>query len=315
MRIGRREFLGAATCAIARLLPLQRCLGPSRGDATGAADSGFVAVTTEEVADHALLDLRRDCALPESVAGYEAALADAGIPFVKIVPDLLPPHSIWVALAHERTPRAPANRLLPRCRTLIVPACATVASEVVRKLCAWLDSGGCLLLEFGAGFVDRLAFGAHQKLLRSYFGLIIGTPIDLWSDPVAKGFDFPPKATPEYQTAPRRGVHCQRRLQRRGPPYVDYRWPIDAKIRDFSRVIPVSAPTEEVFGWVKEWPVALKRKVGKGTLIFLGSPLGPVLLAGDREARRWLWALLCGARIFCDNHREGSRFPTLLRTA
>jgi hypothetical protein len=35
-------------------------------------------------------------------------------------------------------------------------------------------------------------------------------------------------------------------------------------------------------------PVALKKRVGKGTLIFLGSPLGPALGASDLEARHWL---------------------------
>jgi hypothetical protein len=35
-------------------------------------------------------------------------------------------------------------------------------------------------------------------------------------------------------------------------------------------------------------PVALMRRVGRGTLLFLGSPLGPALWADDAEARRLL---------------------------
>src|SRR5258708_1440624 len=35
-------------------------------------------------------------------------------------------------------------------------------------------------------------------------------------------------------------------------------------------------------------PVALTRRVERGTLIYLGSPLGPALWAGDAEARQWL---------------------------
>src|SRR6266571_3700339 len=44
----------------------------------------------------------------------------------------------------------------------------------------------------------------------------------------------------------------------------------------------------EVIAWVDDLPVALKRPGGRGNLIFLGSPLGPALWAGDAEARRWL---------------------------
>jgi hypothetical protein len=32
----------------------------------------------------------------------------------------------------------------------------------------------------------------------------------------------------------------------------------------------------------------LRRRTGDGVLITLGSPLGPIFLAGDPDARRWL---------------------------
>jgi len=43
--------------------------------------------------------------------------------------------------------------------------------------------------------------------------------------------------------------------------------------------------------WAGELPVALKRRVGAGTLIYLGSRGGPALWAGDVEAKRWLHAV------------------------
>lgn len=81
---------------------------------------------------------------------------------------------------------------------------------------------------------------------------------------------------------------------------MDYVWPTPAKVRDFSRAVPVSTGASsvttrsmcEVIGWIDGWPVAAKRKVGKGTLVFLGSPLGPALWSGDREAHRWLGEVL-----------------------
>jgi hypothetical protein len=53
-------------------------------------------------------------------------------------------------------------------------------------------------------------------------------------------------------------------------------------------VIPVSAKVGDVIGTVGALPVALKRRMDKGILIFLGSPLGPALRAGDPEAGSWL---------------------------
>ena len=50
----------------------------------------------------------------------------------------------------------------------------------------------------------------------------------------------------------------------------------------------LSTQAGEVIAWVDGLPVALKRPGGRGNLIFLGSPLGPALWAGDAQARRWL---------------------------
>src|SRR6184192_484283 len=105
-------------------------------------------------------------------------------------------------------------------------------------------------------------FRAHRAVLRDQLGVHIEAPVRLWSS---------------------RGA--------RGVPYVDYRWPSSAKIRDFSQVVPLGRQSEgagEIIAWVDDLPVALRRRYGRGDLIFLGSPLGPALWAGDAEARRWL---------------------------
>jgi hypothetical protein len=79
-------------------------------------------------------------------------------------------------------------------------------------------------------------------------------------------------------------------------PYVDLVWPHSARIRDFSRMVPVAAkPGDLVVGYVEGLPVALRRRVGKGALLYLGSPVGPALLAGDAEAHTWLQAIVAAA--------------------
>ena len=156
--------------------------------------------------------------------------------------------------------RADARWMSPsRCAVLIVPAALEFPPPAIRAIVSCLQTGASVILESGAGFAVDRAFRAHRVALRDYLQLQIEAPVDLWPD---------------------------NRSQR--IPYVDYTWPRPAKVRDFSRVVPVGRQAGEVIGWVEGLPVALKRSSGRGNLIFLGSPLGPALWAGDAQARRWL---------------------------
>jgi len=60
------------------------------------------------------------------------------------------------------------------------------------------------------------------------------------------------------------------------------------KIREFAPVRLAPAPGDEIIATFAGQPVGLRRRVGHGTLITLGSPLGPVFLTGDPDARLWL---------------------------
>jgi len=148
-----------------------------------------------------------------------------------------------------------------RCTVLIVPAALEIPPAAVRAIVSCLQAGASVILESGAGFAVDRAFRAHRVALRDYLQLQIEAPVDLWPD------------------------NSSQRI-----PYVDYTWPRPAKVRDFSRVVPLQRQEGEgkVIAWVDGLPVALKRSSGRGNLIFLGSPLGPALWAGDAQARRWL---------------------------
>lgn len=150
-----------------------------------------------------------------------------------------------------------------QCGNVIVPGAAQISEDLARELWNFLEKGGALLLECGLGFVDSSIFEAQQIFLRSHFDLSIESP-----------------------------VHLLTRQDRHYVPYVNYFWPIEVSVREFSPVVPLSGHKASWIGWAQELPVALRRKIGKGTLTFLGSPLGPALLAGDLQARQWLDKLL-----------------------
>lgn len=149
---------------------------------------------------------------------------------------------------------------LPPCAVLIVPAAIAIPPAAVRAITACLAAGGLVILESGAGFASERDLSMHRAVLRDAFQVHVESPIDLW---------------------PHRSI-----------PYVDFTWPLAAKVRDFSRVVPLVGREEEIVARVDGLPVAIRRPSGRGTLIVLGSPLGPALWAGDAEAQRLLRAVV-----------------------
>src|SRR5258708_17146165 len=153
-----------------------------------------------------------------------------------------------------------ARRWQRRSRLVIVPGAGIVNAAEASVLLEMLDGGTTVLLESGGAFLDPEEMAAHQQVLRTLFSVHVEEPVELWSD-------------------------------QRCAPYVQYHWPREFLVRDFSRAIPVIAPEAETIGRLGALPVAIKKPIGNGLLIFLGSPLGPALRAGDREAHAWLQAL------------------------
>jgi len=160
--------------------------------------------------------------------------------------------------SYERT----SFQSLPPARMIILPAAGFLDESRLARLRSHLENGSVVLYESGAAFWDSGGFDFHRRLMRSVFGLGLHAPVRLWDS--ADSF--------------------------KQSPYVDYCWPVVTKVRDFSRIIPVECEGGETVARFQKLPVAVKRRIGKGTLVFLGSPLGPHLLAGDREASRWLSA-------------------------
>lgn len=148
-------------------------------------------------------------------------------------------------------------------RLVLVPAAALSDFNEVRLLRKRAEGGATVLVESGAAFLSQQAFRIQRGWVREQFSLTLLNPIRLWDG--------------------------GERLH--GPPYLDFHWPSRAKIRDFSRIVPLKLTGGQVIATQENQMIGVRRRLGAGTLVFLGSPIGPHLLAGDREARRWFATL------------------------
>jgi hypothetical protein len=163
---------------------------------------------------------------------------------------------------------------------ILVPAASLTDLNEARWLTTRVAGGATAVIESGGAFVPPSEFHAQQLLVSSQFGLAMLDPVRLWD---ARG-----------------------RLN--GPAYVDLAWPARTRIRDFSRVVPLRASNAQPIAVQENTVVGLKWRLRAGTLVFLGSPVGPHLLAGDREAQRWFESLLCHATLRLAYSRINSEF-------
>ena len=198
-----------------------------------------------------LLDLESNCALPESLAAMRAALGS---------------HRCIAASDFRSTDLG---------SVVIVPAAGSATPEIFSAVAELLRQGTNVLWELGAAFLDSADFAQQQTLAKEYFGISIGRPVDIW-----------PQANSRKRKAgtPVQNARGMRAIGHEQIPYVAYHWPVQAHVRDFSRVIPVSAASGPAIAHWNDVPVGWSKNIAAGTVVFLGSPLGPALRAGDSEA-------------------------------
>ena len=79
-----------------------------------------------------------------------------------------------------------------------------------------------------------------------------------------------------------RGIALGAPIAVHGPAWIRFTWPVPALIRDFGRICRVTGG--RTLAHLDGVPVAARCR----NTIVLGTPIGPLLYAGDRDARR-LW--------------------------
>jgi hypothetical protein len=70
--------------------------------------------------------------------------------------------------------------------------------------------------------------------------------------------------------------------------YIRYHWPIEVLVRDFSESVTIEGHSGEPIASANGHVLAIRRRLGRGSVIYLGSPLGPMLWIGDAQAEAWV---------------------------
>ena len=265
--VSRRRFLGSAA-----VMPLaaHTCL------------AGLVEAPSQSTSDRVhrgcvLVDTGDHCTLPESLAGFARALEAASIPHRCIGPESIEPGGL-----------------------ILVPGAVLHSIALADTLGRLAKLGSTVVYESGAAYASPEAFRIEQHLLRAYFGMIIEAPMDLWPGAPSGAAILAAAEGGERLSEPPPTT----------PPYVHYDWPSTTIVRDFSRAIPLSsammafsrdahrafepaqAPCHRPIARIGDVPVCCRLRLGDGQFVFLGSPLGPHLASGDREAQALLQSFL-----------------------
>ncbi len=185
----------------------------------------------------------------------ELLAAVASAPFLSIPPARSGVHFIEEPHLLSAESARGYRAIANRSGWLIAPGARDMSSETCASLLPSIHSGAWLLLESGVCFSPPAHAATQSAILKQGFGL-----------------DIQP---------PRNAHSC-----------VTYSWPIRKMVRPFQTITPVLCSPREVIATYDGWPVCLRRKLGQGGIIYLGSMLGPGLMAEEREAHAIGSALL-----------------------
>jgi hypothetical protein len=137
---------------------------------------------------------------------------------------------------------------------IIAPAVRDITADACLMLRQRVTRGATLLLESGLCFSSPAHVQGQLALLESHFALQVLAPVQADS-------------------------------------YISYRWPAQKMLRNFHFLTPVICDEREVMATFQGSPVCAMKQLGRGKIIYLGSMLGPGLMADEREAHDLVGAL------------------------
>jgi hypothetical protein len=160
------------------------------------------------------------------------------------------------ARGYSQVLAASTGKSVERCS--IVAGLRNLAKREGYLLADAVEKGRWLLIESGTSFATASESSYHRHLMRELFGLQIG-------------------------------LHAP--SQDLKDLYVTYEWPTRCMVRHFGGAVGIEADDQNVIARAGRMPIAVRMTVGKGGIIYIGTPLGPVLPSGDRDAIELAWAL------------------------
>lgn len=159
---------------------------------------------------------------------------------------------------------------------VIVPSASALKDTAFSFLTRTVRSGTTMLIDLADGFAAPSDLSATRLALHRHFGIEVAQPVPC---PVVD--------------------------------YVQYRWPLPAQVRHFSRVSYIKTVTSKAIAHLGFSVVVICKEVGLGRIVVFGSALGPLLLAGDREAHEILAGIL-STQNAGEIAGDGDRFQRLI---
>ena len=136
---------------------------------------------------------------------------------------------------------------------IIAPGIRWMSLSTAADLAERINEGASVILESGLGFSSRTESKHQIDLLKKVFGLQLLPPVKVGKNPAA--------AT-----------------------YLEYTRPVPRLVRTFEAITPVGCDQSEALARLGKYSVCIRKRIGDGALVFLGSMLGPGIVAEEREA-------------------------------
>jgi hypothetical protein len=156
------------------------------------------------------------------------------------------------------------GRLLPTQpsfgRTIIVPSASSLRGIALSSLAREAQLGATVLIDLADGFAPRSDTARTRASFEQHLGIQIADPVT--------------SATGDY---------------------IVYRWPLPVLVRHFTRVSYIEPGRNMPIATLGARSIAVRKESGLGSVLIIGSPLGPPLLAGDEQAHQILARLLTTA--------------------
>jgi hypothetical protein len=136
---------------------------------------------------------------------------------------------------------------------IIAPGIRWMSLSIAADLADRIHRGAWVILESGLGFSSRAESEHQTDVFKRVFGLQLLPPVKVGKKPAA--------AT-----------------------YLEYTRPVHRLVRTFEAITPVRWDQSETLARSGTHSVCIRKRIGDGTLVFLGSMLGPGIGAEEREA-------------------------------